>query len=515
MKLLLTLLFALTAITTHAQVPNWDWATRARGILVGPSDMVADGFGNIYVTGQVDSTANFGNLFIASIPSATSHNDIFLAKYNTSGDVLWLKRVGPNTGSYQNSIAADPQGNVFVTGVAIAPDSVGGVQLADTGIYIAKYTPAGDVAWVKQVKVFTNPTRRCIACDAHGNVYLTGAYQGELAIDGNTYYSLNDKDFFLIKLDANGAAVWTKIKGGASDQIGSFITSNGNDIFVTRKEWQTGEAFVMKWDTLGGDHWSGPVELPAVVAGTAADADGNVYVAEESGYLQKFDANGKLLYRKTIHFGASGRALKGVAVDNSSARNVYITGYFEKFGPQHLPSVQVDDLKLLANYQHTDFVIQLKSNGEAVNGQMIFGEDPTYTEVQAIAVDQLGNVYLTGQAGGNCTIGDQTLVMDPADVINLYLARLGTTTSVNEVSATGDGVRIYPNPSPGNVTIDLDAPSSEIILHDITGRRLRAAKLQAAQKQVSLDISDLIDGLYYLQVMSDKGATTRRVVLSR
>ena len=74
-----------------------------------------DAIGNVYTTGSFQGTADFdpnGNTFnLTSIGS----DDLFLSKFDNSGNFLWTKRFGDTDSDVANSITADPIGNLYVT----------------------------------------------------------------------------------------------------------------------------------------------------------------------------------------------------------------------------------------------------------------------------------------------------------------------------------------------------------------------------------------------------------------
>jgi hypothetical protein len=77
-----------------SQIPNWDWARGASGNATDEASTVTtDTFGNIYISGFYSS--DFITIGTVTLQNAgLSFNDIFLAKYNPSGNLLWAERFG-------------------------------------------------------------------------------------------------------------------------------------------------------------------------------------------------------------------------------------------------------------------------------------------------------------------------------------------------------------------------------------------------------------------------------------
>jgi len=68
--------------------------------------------GNIYVTGNFEDTIIFDNVTLIS----EGNSDIFIVKYDASGNLLWAKRAGGPNFVYANDIAVDTSGNCYVVG---------------------------------------------------------------------------------------------------------------------------------------------------------------------------------------------------------------------------------------------------------------------------------------------------------------------------------------------------------------------------------------------------------------
>ena len=158
--------------------------------------MTVDDSGNVYVTGNSDST---GTGF-----------DYLTIKYDPNGDTVWVRRYnGPgNAIDRAWAIAVDGSGNVYVTGRS------GGSGTSDDYATI-KYYPDGDTAWLARYNGPANGNDHAfsMALDSSGNVYVTGESEG----DGTDY------DYCTIKYFQTPSAV--KDESGDGEKPSEFQLS--------------------------------------------------------------------------------------------------------------------------------------------------------------------------------------------------------------------------------------------------------------------------------------------------
>jgi len=113
----------------------------------------SEGSENVFVTGSFNSSSiTFGTTTLKNSGSA----DIFIVKYDASGNVLWAKSAGGTGGDIAWSIATDGSGNAFVTGSFTSTSiTFGTITLSNTNncgdMFIAKYDADGNVPWAKCV----------------------------------------------------------------------------------------------------------------------------------------------------------------------------------------------------------------------------------------------------------------------------------------------------------------------------------------------------------------------------
>jgi hypothetical protein len=148
--------------------------------------------GNLYVTGSISSSVTLATSPSTTLTSA-GFDDIFVAKYNTSGVPQWAKRAGGSGDDFGYSIAIDASSNLYVTGSFTGTAAFGSLPTSitasggsnDKDIFLAKYNSSGVEQWALKAGGTGNDYGRKTAVDATGNVYTTGSFVASAQF-GNT-----------------------------------------------------------------------------------------------------------------------------------------------------------------------------------------------------------------------------------------------------------------------------------------------------------------------------------------
>jgi hypothetical protein len=208
-----------------------------------PQNLAVDNEGSVVVVGGFYGTTTFGG----STQGSTSSGDIFLVKYSSSGAFQWLQVAGGTTNSDAGTdLDVDENGNVYVTGYFTVAANFSGTRVNAEyarDIFVAKYSGAGAIQWVRRAGGAGDDTGRGIAVDGSGNVYITGEYSANLPstiVGADVTFgtikptSLNDsKDLFVAKLDNSGVFQWVQVGGSKFDDQGwDIITDANGDVFV-------------------------------------------------------------------------------------------------------------------------------------------------------------------------------------------------------------------------------------------------------------------------------------------
>jgi hypothetical protein len=169
--------------------------------------------------------------------SGQSNLDIFLAKYDASGDVIWAHSAGSTGDDRGMDVSVDAAGNAYLAGYVHGNADFSGTPLPSIGnadIIVAKYAPDGTFQWVQQAGGNSVDHANGIAVDGTGNCYVTGSFRFAANFGShqiNAQGSLSD--FFVAKV---GSSIITSVEGMASTNAISVYPNPTRDMLFVRSE---------------------------------------------------------------------------------------------------------------------------------------------------------------------------------------------------------------------------------------------------------------------------------------
>jgi len=106
--------------------------------------------------------------------------DAFVSKYDLDGNIIWAKGFGGKDLDYGYGIDVSKDDNVYISGYFEDTVMFDSNQLISNGysdMYIAKLDSLGNVVWVKQQGNTTHEYNYCLRIDSAQNIYTGGTYE--------------------------------------------------------------------------------------------------------------------------------------------------------------------------------------------------------------------------------------------------------------------------------------------------------------------------------------------------
>lgn len=399
------LICLLTANTTQAQAPAWQWAF-SPGIGEGISTAV-DAAGNVYVTGGFNCTVSFGattlindggpDVIVPYGASPGNADNVYVAKLVSSGACQWAVALTGNfdgRGSAKSySLAVDSSGAVYVTGNFRGVILVGNTRLtaAEWGsVFVAKLNPAGEWLWAVSAGIVGEgpkavPETDAISVDTRGNAYVAGRFRSSGIAFGSIQltkqFSGDQYEMFVAKVTPAGTWQWARSAQGITwyRRISLAVDPNRNVIVA---------------GSLYDDADFGPISLKR-----------SKRTFQQDGFVAKLSAEGQWQWARRTG-GKGDDYVRGIAADRQG--NIYLTGGQEsatmRFGSTRLVNQDREDCAAGVSMLADIFVAKLSPDGA---WRWAVGAGGTgYDESLAIAIDGKGNVYVAGKLDSVTTFGD-------------------------------------------------------------------------------------------------------------
>ncbi len=451
--------------------------------------ITTDANGNVYVIGDFRGKADFdpgpGTFFLTSSCPCDASNplkpDIFFAKYNKAGALVWARKVGGSGTDNSKAIGVDAGGNVYIIGtfeLTADFDPGNGIHnLTSNGgqdIFLAKYNSKGEFVWANDIGGAFFDYGNSLFVSSTGIVTIAGAFAGSVDFDPSAASTVLDagssSDPFFARYDAAGKLVWVKdIAGTGESAAQSIFIDAAGAIYIAGNFFGTSDfdpgtgtfsltgvdakdPFFAKYTSSGDLTWAASLSGAGDQAAQSiiADNSGNAYITgyftgkvdfdpgpkkfnltsspgSFNSYILKLDKKGKFLWANNIG-GPQDDIGFSLAIDANQV--VYATGYFS--GTADFSSVLASETiraATLTSAGSTDIYVA----GYTQAGQLLFAKNAggaTDDWANSIAADDSGFVYLTGYYTGTASFTNTPNTIKSAGNADVYIWKLKALETV-------------------------------------------------------------------------------------
>lgn len=345
----------------------------------GPSDefgqgIALDGQGNIYLTGTTAS--------LSGVAAPMSHQsvyggggaDAFVARFDATGQRSWATYLGGSGDEFANALAADDQGNIWITGWTDSPNAVatpGAFQSSFSGqedAFLVRFNAMGVRQWGTYLGGDDFDFGLQVAAAPNGDAFISGWTSSLSGISTagahQATYGGGTSDAFLARFSSQGQRQWATYYGGSIDEYGDalHLDTNGDvllagpggspDGLATPAAHQstlqgTYDAFLVRFNGGGQRQWGtyyggscdetgyglstapdGSIYLSGFSCSTDGIATANAHQTSYGGgdwdaFLVRFTASGQ---RQWATYYGGENTDQGFAVVADANQGVYLTG---------------------------------------------------------------------------------------------------------------------------------------------------------------------------------------------
>jgi hypothetical protein len=446
----------------HRQTPGLIVAGLAA--LVLPSILAAQitfertyGGGHVDFGNSVDLTSDGGYVVAGCTKSfGLGGPNIYLVRTDSFGDTLWTRTYGGDSTDVGASVQQTFDGGFIVAGWTRS-FGAGGFDA-----YLVKTDAAGDTQWTRTFGGTESDDCWSVQQTADSGYILAGLTASSGA---------DSQDVYLIKTDASGDTLWTRMYGGPRNEYSSSVqqTREGGYIVTgTTASFGAGDydVYLIKTDAHGDTMWT------RTFGGAAADYGRSVRQTMDGGYIvagltESFGAGGRDVYLIKTDSTGAGQWVQfygdttddgAYSICQTSNGGYIIAGYTELAGPWdtgvYLIRTDASGHSLWTrtygdnSYDYGWSIRPTTDGGYVVAGQ--YGQNAG--DVYLVKTDSLGRTVAVSEQGPSL-LRDDMLKAEPSPFQRVVNIRCGPglvgTLSLNIFDAAGRAVRRLPSARDG------------------------------------------------------------------
>ncbi|MES2763420.1 MAG: T9SS type A sorting domain-containing protein [Bacteroidota bacterium] len=463
-----------------------------------------DASGNVFVTGTFNGTQDFdpGSGTFTLTPASTNYPDMYVCKIDNSGNFVFAGRIGGNDKETPTSMTADASGNIIITGlfkntVDFDPMAATTYTMFSNGQddgFVVKLDNSCNFLWgAKFGSSASYEQTSDAATDAAGNVYITGAFAGNVDFDPSVmgYSGLSSPssvNIYLLKLDAAGNFGW----------VNGFGSTSVND-----------ESRAIALDAAGNIHiagaYAGTVDFdPSATATSTLTAVGGL-----DCFVAKYDASGNYIFAKG--FGSAAYdCCKDIKVSGNGT--ICYTGVF--FQNADFDPSAAGTYTMASAGANDAFLAALDNTGNFLWAGNL--SPWSYDAIEELAITGTGDLYACGAFMFSTDFDPSSAVFNMSssgfDGFILKLSGAGVGIKENNLN---NAVSVYPNPFTNVITLSsekINLQQADVIITDVTGRQIeKLSNLNSYNTQINLE--QLKAGVYFYSIIEkNKTLATGKII---
>lgn len=463
--------------------------------------------------------------------------DVFVTRTDANGNIAWSKQYGGSGDETALSVSQTPDGGFVIGGESFSSDPNGNA-------FICKVDAAGGLQWWKEYGDGLYDITYSVLALVDGSIISAGLMET----------SPVDYDAFLMKTDANGDTLWTRVIGvpGIEHAVNVIETSDAGFLFCG-KSLSRGQGACDCWlvktnangDTLwtrtyGGAGWDESMDLIEqpngyiVCGGTNSEGNSNY-----DFLLMQIDFAGNLVWVKQY----GGQNIEAsYCVQEVPNEGYIIAGYTETYSYDNSRGTDSANAWIVKTNYTGDTLWTMVYGGnrkeECFSVEVVPHRGYAFAGYTQSFGDSLqAYLFLTDTAGFTGCFERRThpVVHTPAFVQGSYAwnVRAGyavTAPSVAQMNtgatrtlncslpmgiaeeANANSFTVYPNPAPGEFTVRASSPVKTVCIHDATGKAVAHTSAWVSQNETRISCN-AAPGLYTVAITFENGSTINRILI--
>ena len=214
------------------------WARSVSGQgLKGIAGIAAQSDDTLAISGFFEKTLELGDSTLESgLDDGSTFS--FTALLDGAGNTLWAQPAGYSGDTRASALALQSDGAIVIGGFFNDTTLIGDAQFTantfDRDVFLACYSPAGEVRWARKAGGVIDDELSAMAIDEQGNIYATGILVGVMTLSEeiSIQSSTGNSDFYLLKYAPDGTPIFGRALGGQEVQQGLAIAVHGGIVAI-------------------------------------------------------------------------------------------------------------------------------------------------------------------------------------------------------------------------------------------------------------------------------------------
>ena len=195
---------------SSAQSPSIEWQ-----VCLGGTD-TDKGFSLQQTSDGGYVVAGYASSNDGDVSGNQGEEDFWIVKLNSDGGLVWQKSLGGSSDDRARSVQQTSDGGYVVVGFAISNDGDVSGNHGDRDYWIVKLDSDGDLVWQKCLGGSSDDRARSVQQTSDGGYIVAGStYSNDGDVSGNH----GERDYWIVKLDVDGNLIWQKCLGGTDNEL--------------------------------------------------------------------------------------------------------------------------------------------------------------------------------------------------------------------------------------------------------------------------------------------------------
>ena len=496
---------------------------------------------NLYFVGGFSNSLTFGSTI-----SSSGESDVMVGSMNLStGAANWVVKEGGYSFDMANALAID-NNFIYTTGYFCNNRDISGpYNLASSGIFnmfVGKHNLSnGSMVWGRTLSGTGSEYGNGIALDASGNVVVSGTFNLHIDAPGARVVSRmiptrGAEDIFVTKFTSAGVYQWVYSMGGTgSDNFGKLSTYNASNNVVGSGFFQNnaffrgyslnstglGDMFVYSADMNGNTNWINRSSSTGSFAKSGSDVavstSGAVYVTGTTAGTTTLGSTSVNSLGQTDMFLT--KLLTGAAgmVGGPQMREALTSRILPTTDMPEISSFQVDWLTNDLTLGNKEVTVRWFASQEIANSKFIIEQS-----IDGINWSTIRTVNTNGSDKAYAASFDRSMLANAEVMVRVRLQTANGIFSnapahlVNNVRSNNELlINVYPNPANDVVTLQSTSSMNNVFVEvtSVDGKVLRRVDFNSFANAVDLNVSDLSNGIYLLNIHSNNSVTTKKITV--